>query len=68
MNNKPSKYYKTNSVFHNNFLEILEDCINESNYNNKQKNEIIKVLYKNFYDCNKTNKIINASFKARIIL
>ncbi len=39
MNNKPSKYYKTNSVFHNNFLEILEDCINESNYNNKQKND-----------------------------
>ena len=68
MNNKPSKYYKTNSVFHNNFLEILEDCINESNYNNKQKNEIIKVLYKNFYDCNKTNKIINTNFKARIIL
>ena len=65
---KPSKYYKTDDTFHNNFLEILEDCINESNYNNKQKNEIINVLYKNFYDCNKNKNAINVNFKARIVL
>ena len=26
---RPSQYYETDRVFHNNFLEVLEDCIVE---------------------------------------
>ena len=37
MKNKPSNYYKTDKIFHNDFLEILEDCIEESNYKSNEK-------------------------------
>ena len=58
---KPSTYYSLpeNIKVHNNFLEILEDCINESTLTSEQKQETSTVLYKYFCDdsVNKGDKI-----------
>ena len=69
---KPSTYYSLpkNIKVHNNFLEILEDCINESTLTSEQKQETSTVLYKYFCDdsVNKGDKIIKPKFKPRFIM
>lgn len=65
---KPATHYKTDKVFHNYFLEILEDCIVESKLNRKEKDEMINILYHNFYDILKERKqTIKPSFKPRYL-
>ena len=57
-------------MFHNNFLEVLEDCIVESNYDQEVKDEVILVLYREFYDAInvKDKKVIGRNLKPRIIV
>ena len=46
---KRKEYFESSdTVFHNNFLEVLEDCINESSYDNKTKNQLVNILNRNF--------------------
>ena len=42
---KRTEYFESSdTVFHNNFLEVLEDCINESSYDKDTKNQLIVTL------------------------
>jgi len=46
---KRTKYFESSdTVFHNNFLEVLEDCINESSYDKKTKDQLVNILNRNF--------------------
>lgn len=67
---RPSKHYETDRVFHNNLLEVLEDCIIESNYDQEVKDEVILILYREFYDAVnvKDKKVIGRNLKPRIIV
>lgn len=67
---RPSKYYETDRVFHNNLLEVLEDCIIESNYDQEVKDEVILILYREFYDAVnvKDKKVVGRNLKPRIIM
>lgn len=67
---RPSKYYETDRVFHNNLLEVLEDCIIESNYDQEVKDEVILILYREFYDAInvKDKKVLGRNLKPRIIV
>lgn len=48
---KRTVYFESSdTVFHNNFLEVLEDCINESSYDNKTKDQLVNILNRNFYE------------------
>ena len=66
---RPSKYYETDKVFHNNLLEVLEDCIIESNYDQEVKDKVILILYREFYDAInvKDKKVVGRNLKPRII-
>ena len=70
MRNRPSTTYKTDTIFHNDFLEVLEDCINESNLNHDQKVETNLMLYRHFYEhkVNHNAIVIKPTFKPRIIM
>ena len=69
LQHRPSKYYETDRVFHNNLLEVLEDCIIESNYNQEVKDKVILILYREFYDAInvKDKKVVGRNLKPRII-
>ena len=44
-----TEYFESSdTVFHNNFLEVLEDCINESNYDKDTKKQLVNILNRNF--------------------
>ena len=46
---KRTVYFEaSDTVFHNNFLEVLEDCINESSYDNETKDQLVNILNRNF--------------------
>lgn len=46
---KRTEYFESSdTVFHNNFLEVLEDCINESSYDNETKDQLVNILNRNF--------------------
>jgi hypothetical protein len=46
---KRTVYFESSdTVFHNNFLEVLEDCINESSYDNETKDQLVNILNHNF--------------------
>ena len=46
---KRTEYFESSdTVFHNNFLEVLEDCINESSYDNETKYQLVNILNRNF--------------------
>jgi len=68
MGRKPSNYYKTNAVFHNEFLEILEDCVTESSLKPDEKYDTILVLYQSFFDCKAYGNVVKLKFKPRYIL
>ena len=46
---KRTVYFEaSDTVFHNNFLEVLEDCINESSYDIETKDQLVNILNRNF--------------------
>lgn len=48
---RDTAHFKTDSIFHNRFLEMLEDSILANpNLTEKQKNQNILVLYHEFYE------------------
>ena len=65
---KPSKYYKTDATFHNHFLEVLEDCIAESDLPTTQKEEMIMALYRKFHEAKYERKSVKPSFEPRYIM
>jgi len=66
---RPSKHYATDSVFHNNLLEVLEDCVVESDYSNQIKQQVILILYTEFYDTTpKGRSVLGKSLKPKYVM
>jgi len=68
---RTSYFESSDTVFHNNFLEVLEDCINESSYDKKTKEQLEKILNRNFHtttlkESNRLHKqIVGKEFKPK---
>ena len=43
------KYLKTDTIFEEDILNLIEDCIKESNLPNNKINALSQVLYSEFY-------------------
>lgn len=62
-----NRYFKTDRVFHEEILGMIEDSIEKNpDYSEEKKHSLIDILYKHFYHAS-TNDVKTAREEKRII-